>query len=101
MGDFNTPIHKVNLSDALDKKKLLSIADNDLVLNALDSSFSAKFMAELADVMTALSTEAHSRVLVALPTQDSDLPEDWIVVPTVGEAEDLIEMERIERDLGF
>lgn len=30
-----------------------------------------------------------------------DVPEELILVPTLGEAEDLIEMEEIERDLGF
>lgn len=30
-----------------------------------------------------------------------DVPEELILVPTLGEAEDLIQMEEIERDLGF
>ena len=51
--------------------------------------------------MIELTTEDHSRILVALPEQYVDLPDDWIIVPTLGEAEDFIEMERIDRDLGF
>jgi hypothetical protein len=30
-----------------------------------------------------------------------DIPEEMIVVPTLEEARDIIEMEEIERDLGF
>ena len=51
--------------------------------------------------LNALKTEKYSRVLVAQATYLSLFPNDCIVVPTLGEAEDLIEMERIERDLGF
>jgi len=30
-----------------------------------------------------------------------DIPDEIIIVPTLGEAQDIIEMENIERDLGF
>ena len=56
---------------------------------------------------------AYQSFLAALPTNTPEFlvvaaaeleqfPEDIVVVPTLGEAKkDLIEMERIERDLGF
>jgi len=40
-------------------------------------------------------------VLVTTADQLALFPESCIVVPTLGEAEDLIEMDRIQRDLGF
>ena len=101
MGDFDAPIHTVELGDSLNKDALLSLVNNDLILNALDCSFTPEFTSELTDIIEELSTKDHSLILVVLPEQYSNLPEDWIVVPSLGEAMDFIEMERIERDLGF
>ena len=43
----------------------------------------------------------HSFVLVNDSLNPDDLPAEMVVVPTVQEAEDIIEMEEIERELGF
>lgn len=42
-----------------------------------------------------------SFVLVANDVDFSDMPDEMVVVPTLLEAHDIIEMEEIERDLGF
>ncbi len=42
-----------------------------------------------------------SFVLVANDVDFNELPEEMVVVPTPLEANDIIEMEEIERDLGF
>lgn len=42
-----------------------------------------------------------SFVIVATDVNFNDLPETLVVVPTIQEAHDMIEMEEIERDLGF
>lgn len=42
-----------------------------------------------------------SFVLVAKDLDFNDVPDEMIVVPTLLEAHDIIEMEEIERDLGF
>jgi len=42
-----------------------------------------------------------SFVLVANDIDFNELPEEMMVVPTLLEANDIIEMEEIERDLGF
>ncbi|MBU2526057.1 MAG: ribonuclease Z [Bacteroidetes bacterium] len=42
-----------------------------------------------------------SFVVVYLHADFNDFPDDFQLVPTLQEAEDLIEMEEIERDLGF
>ena len=42
-----------------------------------------------------------SFVIVTNTVNPDDIPEELFVVPTLQEAEDIIEMEEIERDLGF
>ena len=101
MGDFNAPIHTVSLGKSLHQKEILLLSGHDLILDALNSSFTPEFIVELTVLMTELTTEDHSCILVAQPEQHDSLPDDWIVVPTLREAEDVLGMERIERDLGF
>lgn len=43
----------------------------------------------------------HSFVIVNDAIDIDDIPEEMIVVPTLKEAGDMVEMEEIERDLGF
>lgn len=42
-----------------------------------------------------------SLVLVAKNVSIEEIPEDLVVAPTIQEAEDLIQMDEIQRDLGF
>ncbi len=46
-------------------------------------------------------TSKHSFVLVNDTMNPDDIPTEMTVVPTLQEAEDIIEMEAIERELGF
>lgn len=61
----------------------------------------------LKDVLTFLSLSNRHRkskksfVIVVDDFDFNDAPEEMIVVPTLLEAHDIIEMEEIERDLGF
>tara|TARA_R110002072_G_scaffold118631_2_gene250902 strand:- start:8843 stop:9178 length:336 start_codon:yes stop_codon:yes gene_type:complete len=43
----------------------------------------------------------HSFVIVNNAINPDDIPMEMVVVPTLQEAKDIIEMEEIERDLGF
>jgi len=43
----------------------------------------------------------HSFVLINDTINPDDIPSEMVVVPTLQEAEDIIEMEEIERELGF
>ncbi len=43
----------------------------------------------------------HSFVIVTKKVNIDDMPDELVVVPTLQEAYDVIEMEEIERDLGF
>lgn len=73
----------------------------DVVLDALQLPNLNTHKDALAIVLTAFQNEDHTCVTVALPKQYSDLPEAWVFVPTLEEAHDFIELERIQRDLGF
>ncbi|WP_194849959.1 ribonuclease Z [Nonlabens antarcticus] len=42
-----------------------------------------------------------SLVIVTSAISPDDIPDELLVVPTIQEAEDIIDMEEIERDLGF
>jgi hypothetical protein len=43
----------------------------------------------------------HSFIIVTNKVNVDDMPDELVVVPTLHEAYDVIEMEEIERDLGF
>ncbi|HMC00668.1 MAG TPA: hypothetical protein VKN14_06500 [Flavobacteriaceae bacterium] len=43
----------------------------------------------------------HSFVIVTDQIEEDKIPDELIIVPTLQEAYDIIEMEEIERDLGF
>lgn len=45
--------------------------------------------------------QKRSFVLICTAIDVDDIPFEMIVVPTIQEAQDIIEMEEIERDLGF
>ncbi len=94
-GDLNSFLEKVtsqhysfqNHNLILDISKLDNITLNEI-----------KFFADL--------TKAHKKlkkslVLVAKNIDFNKIPAKMIVVPTLQEAHDIIEMEEIERDLGF
>jgi len=61
----------------------------------------------LTDILSFLSLSNKHRkakksfVLVASDIDFNEVPDEMVVVPTVLEANDIIEMEEIERDLGF
>lgn len=62
---------------------------------------------DLPRILTFLSLSNKHRkskksfVLVASDLDFNDVPDEMVVVPTLLEAHDIIEMEEIERDLGF
>ena len=43
----------------------------------------------------------HSFVIVSNKIDNDNIPDELVIVPTLQEAYDIIEMEEIEKDLGF
>ena len=73
----------------------------DYVFDAAKIEIDEIFVKAYGSLLLKLTAENHSRVLVADTKYLHLFPSDHIVVPTLVEANDVIEMERIERDLGF
>ena len=76
--------------------------DDHLVIDL--TSFDTLDLEELL-LLLKLSTyqrsSKHSFVIVSTAIDIDDIPDELVVVPTLQEAADIIEMEAIERDLGF
>lgn len=94
-GDVATFLAKVTSEYNTFKEKNIILdltSDNDISLDT---------------VLTFLSLSNKHRkakksfVLVANDVDFNELPDEMVVVPTLLEANDIIEMEEIERDLGF
>ena len=56
---------------------------------------------EFLKISNQLKNANHSFVVVTDKVDLDDMPDEITVVPTIQEAYDIIEMEEIERDLGF
>ena len=84
------------------KKKHFNYTKNHIIINISDKFNASKenisLFLEYADKHRANSK---SFVLVLKAINIDDFPEELNIVPTLGEAEDVIEMENIQRDLGF
>ena len=100
MDAFDQPILTLVLSLPL-AEDMVADLQQDYIFDASTLTIDTAFVKAYTAFLDKIESEAHSRVLVVHNQYLSLFPETVVVVPTVGEAEDLIEMERIERDLGF
>jgi hypothetical protein len=87
-------------------KKLQSIYykfKNDNIIVNLTSlkPLTTQDIIEFLQVSNKHRNQNHSFVLVSDKIDLDDVPDELVIVPTLQEAYDVIEMEDIERDLGF
>ena len=85
-------------------KPLLSnqLKDKNLIIDLLDNKLmSLKDLLLFQNISDAYKVANKSFVIVNDALNANSLPEEIIVVPTLQEAEDMIEMEEIERELEF
>ncbi|MFI1744100.1 ribonuclease Z [Thalassobellus sediminis] len=75
--------------------------DNIIVMLASLSKLNNKDIAEFLQISNIHREENHSFVIVSDNVDLDTIPDDIILVPTLQEAYDIIEMEDIERDLGL
>lgn len=75
--------------------------EKHLILNLLSLLSSLENLEAFEETIEHQRKKSKSFVIVHDQYSYDDLPETLPVVPTVQEAHDLIEMEEIERDLGF
>lgn len=79
-----------------------SFKDHNLILDiSHDSSVDVKSIKIFSDLVKKHKKEKKSLVLVVENIDFNKVPQSFVVVPTQLEAHDLIEMDEIERDLGF
>ena len=71
-----------------------------IVLNTL-GTFSKDDIVEFLELSNAHHASKHSFVIVSDKIDLDLVPDDIVLVPTLQEAHDIIEMEDMERDLGF
>jgi len=76
---------------------------NDNVIVSLTSlnKIPSEHIVEFLDISKKHRKAKHSFVIVTDKVNLDNIPNEIIVVPTLQEAHDIIEMEEIERDLGF
>lgn len=79
-----------------------SFKDHNLILDIThDKSVDVKSIKNFSDLFKKHKKAKKSLVLVVENIDFNKVPQSIIVVPTQLEAQDLIEMDEIERDLGF
>ncbi|MFD0836121.1 ribonuclease Z [Mariniflexile aquimaris] len=94
----STIIELVNKIQALYPK----IQNNNIIITL--SSLKALEVQDIVEFLELSSTHRatkHSFVIVSNQIDLDVVPEEIVVVPTIQEAYDIIEMEEMERDLGF
>ncbi len=75
---------------------------NNVVINLLNfNSFYLEDLLLFLEVSNLHRSNNKSFVIINSAINPDSIPEEIVVVPTLQEAEDIIEMEEIERELGF
>ena len=76
---------------------------NDNIIVALSSlsALRVQDILEFLQLSNSHRNKKHSFVIVTDKLRVDDIPDELVIVPTLQEAYDIIEMEEMERDLGF
>lgn len=83
-------------------KNTSSFQSNHLVIEVSENlNIDEKKISLLLDLSAQYKENGMSFVLIKAGIDIDDFPETLNIVPTLQEAEDILEMEAIERDLGF
>lgn len=78
------------------------ISDDNIIVNLFSfSELSGGDILEFLELSNAHREAGKSFVIVTAKVTFEEVPDEIIVVPTLQEARDIIEMEEIERDLGI
>lgn len=95
---------KVSIIELVKKLQALypKFKNNNIIvaLTSLDEITQAEIV-EFLDLSKSHKAAKHSFVIVSSKIDLDIVPDDLVVVPTMQEAYDVIEMEDMERDLGF
>lgn len=77
--------------------------NDNVVVNVLDKEdIDEKDLLMFLEISNLHRNQKKSFVIASMPISiESSLPEDLMIAPTLREAEDIINMEELERELGF
>jgi len=76
--------------------------NDNIIINLTSLRFlSTRDVVEFVQLSNTHRSAKHSFVLVSNTIDLDDIPEELVIVPSLQEAYDIIEMEDMERDLGF
>ena len=75
--------------------------DNIIIVLTLLNSLELKDLIEFLDISNTHRASNHSFVIVSNKIELNIVPDELVVVPTLQEAFDIVEMEDMERDLGI
>lgn len=75
--------------------------DNVIVNLSVMATVSSTELVEFLDLSKQHQKTKHSFVIVTDKAKLDEMPKDLVIVPTLKEAYDIIEMEEMERDLGI
>ena len=76
--------------------------DNNVIVDVLNhGNLEAKELLMFLEISNLHRANKKSFVIASNPVAVEKLPEDIIIAPTLREAEDIINMEELERELGF
>ena len=101
MDAFDQPILTIAIKLPVDLAQQVDELEIDYIFDASAYGIDAAFVTAYIEALRAIHSNNYSRILVVDSAYLGLFPDTVVVVPTLGEAHDLIEMERIERDLGF
>lgn len=83
-------------------KQYSDFKNNNVVVNVLDKgNLEAKDLLVFLEVSDVHRKNKKSFVIASNPLSVDTLPEELVIAPTLREAEDIINMEELERELGF
>ncbi|ARV13397.1 ribonuclease Z [Gilvibacter sp. SZ-19] len=97
--DYNDP---KDFADFLTREVPKSYGDKNLVIELTKyADFTLGHLLHFLKVSNEHRAKKLSFVMICTDVPVDDIPFEMVVVPTLTEAADIIEMEAIERDLGF
>lgn len=87
---------------ALVEEKIGEVKDRNIIVDlSQEDDLQPAQLLRFVNISNAHRERKKSFVVITDTVGVDEVPEELILVPTLGEAKDLIQMEEIERDLGF
>ena len=87
---------------SLNPKSNVKLSDKNIIIDFLEfDGFSLEKLSLFSELATIFRKYNNSFVIVNNQINLNEIPDDILVVPSLQEAEDIVEMETIERELGM